>query len=319
MEGKEQKREDGSIQQERVWTVDINNISIMKKEVNELKKDILNIKSTLNALNQVFSKVSFSKLVLPTDTQQTQIQPNSTDTNSIKLKETVQQTQVLKTNENIAILEPKIIKQQSKIPIQQTIRHISTGNDGVPTDNPTDTQQTQKTRINTGKSSLKLLDINSAVEELKNDLLRKFKLLSQQEFRVFSAIYSLEESGEIIDYSIIATKLNLTESSIRDYIMRLEKKGIPIIKEKLQNRKVALSIRKELRDLFTLDKLLKIRESVSLRTFLAREYKKDVDEIANSYIEIKDRTEFEVPKLPKNHPNVVDNNTNDNIKKETYY
>jgi len=285
---------------ERVWTFDISNFKRVEKEIKSIKEELSSIKLTINSLNQVLSKVNFPKpaqSVSSSDIQQTQEKLNSTDTKTIGFREPIKQTINL--------------EQEEKQSIQQTIRHISTRNDGVPTDNSTDIQQTDKTIKIPIKSSFKISDrsdttfntkntqnrknidiknLDSAVFELKQDLLNKFKELSQQEFKVFSAIYSLEESEQILDYALLSAKLNLTESSIRDYIMKLEKKGIPIIKEKLKNRRVSLHIRKELRDIFTLDKLLKIRESSSLRQVFSREFQeKPIREEFNE--ELKNNTD----------------------------
>jgi Mn-dependent DtxR family transcriptional regulator len=147
--------------------------------------------------------------------------------------------------------------------------------------------------------------------------LRKFKYLSQQEFKVFSSIYSLEETEEIVDYSTISLKLGLTESSIRDYVMKIEKKGIPIIKEKLQNRRISLHIRKELRDLFTLDKLLKIRESASLKPFLVKGIDKEEEEDIEVPLSYKEIAHFEVPNAIYQQNKVVDKNTEN--KSTIYY
>ena len=77
---------------------------------------------------------------------------------------------------------------------------------------------------------------------------------------VFSILYQLEEEQKIVDYKTISKKLNLSESSIRDYIGRLINKKIPITKEKVGNKKVILHISKDLKQIATLSTLLKLRE-----------------------------------------------------------
>jgi hypothetical protein len=54
--------------------------------------------------------------------------------------------------------------------------------------------------------------------------------------------------------------LQLSESSIRDYIGKIQKKGLPITKEKLNNKKIMLHIASELTKIASLDTLLKLRE-----------------------------------------------------------
>ena len=125
---------------------------------------------------------------------------------------------------------------------------FSTGNEGVPTDRQTDVQQT-------GLPSLEM--INS----LRSDLKIKFRNLTRQEFKVFCAVYILEQQ-QPVDYRAIAEKLKLSESSIRDYIMKMEKKGIPISKEKINNKKILLHVHSELRELIPLEAIMKVREPI---------------------------------------------------------
>ena len=66
----------------------------------------------------------------------------------------------------------------------------------------------------------------------------KFKRLTEQELLVFSKLYQLDEEMGHSDYKTLSQKLNLTESSIRDYIGRLIKKGIPVVKNKINNKNI---------------------------------------------------------------------------------
>ncbi len=130
---------------------------------------------------------------------------------------------------------------------------FSIGNEGVPTDRQTDTSSTG---IKQADSSP---DLASLMSNIKTDLKVKFRKLTKQEFKVFSAIYILEEQGEV-DYRMLADKLALSESSIRDYIMKIERKGIPIAKKKVNNKRVLLHIGEELREIAPLQSLMHIRE-----------------------------------------------------------
>lgn len=100
--------------------------------------------------------------------------------------------------------------------------------------------------------------LSRLIENMKQDLKDKFRNLSRQEFLIFSALYSLEEQSKEISYKDLAIATKLTESSIRDYIARLIHKGIPIIKEKINNKTVLLKISPELRNIATLEILSKI-------------------------------------------------------------
>src|SRR3989338_5402554 len=150
----------------------------------------------------------------------------------------------------------------------------SIGNEGVPTNKQTNKQTNQHTSISSeayGKASSetqntssisqveKVSEILESLDSIKKDLRLKFKRLTKQEMLIFSTIYSLEESEEA-SYTSISKKLSLSESSIRDYTNRLLAKGAPIIKEKLDNKRVLLHISPELRKIASLDTILKLRQ-----------------------------------------------------------
>lgn len=142
----------------------------------------------------------------------------------------------------------------------------STGNEGVPTDKQTNRQTINKQTNSKLKRTFQLEEIDKVVLELKKELIEKFKSLTKQELFIFSILYSLIQENESkekqerkqITYKDIAKYAGLSESSIRDYIARLEKKGIPIIKEKINNKLVVLNLPQELKHFITLEKLMKL-------------------------------------------------------------
>ena len=145
---------------------------------------------------------------------------------------------------------------------------ISIGNEGVPTDKQTDKQTDQ----HIGKSSYNPTfpyeenSINNAVkildslDNLKKEIRLKFKRLTDQEMRVFSALYQACEEEGYGDYKGLAQKLNLTESSIRDYIGRIIKKGIPVEKTKINNKTIQIIISPNLKKIASLNTILQLRE-----------------------------------------------------------
>jgi len=162
--------------------------------------------------------------------------------------------------------------------------HSSIGNRGVPTDRQTDQQTDNPTHnfneiaenkpsmtenkqpVTENKPSMtqdifKASEILASLDTIKRQIRLKFKQITTQEMLVFSTIYQLEElNSQETDYKNIAIKLNLSESSIRDYVQKLINKGIPIIKTKLNNKKIILSISSELKQLASLQTILKLRE-----------------------------------------------------------
>ena len=103
-------------------------------------------------------------------------------------------------------------------------------------------------------------EILESLDSMKKELRSKFKHLTNQEMLVFSTIYQLEEEGFSVDYPMVSQKLHLTESSIRDYVLKLTKKGIPINKIKENNKKIYLKITPEFKQLASLDTILSLRE-----------------------------------------------------------
>lgn len=156
----------------------------------------------------------------------------------------------------------------------------SIGNDGVPTDRQTDQQtdkQIQNSSYNpTNKQNSHKLIINlkdpisqfkranevlSSLDDVKKEIRLKFKNLTPQEMLVFSTLYSMEEQKiDKITYNILSNQLKLSESSIRDYINKLIKKGIPIEKIRQNNKTILLKISKDLKNIVTLNTILQLRE-----------------------------------------------------------
>lgn len=145
---------------------------------------------------------------------------------------------------------------------------ISIGNDRVPTDRQTDTPTDNPTHFLPGipsksieNSLLEASEIIASLDALKREIMFKFKRVTSQEMAVFSTIYQLEEQDRNNNtYRQIALKLHLSESSIRDYVHRMISKGIPIKKNKINNKKLILSISSELKKIASLPTIIKLRE-----------------------------------------------------------
>ena len=77
---------------------------------------------------------------------------------------------------------------------------------------------------------------------------------------MFSTIYQLEEENGFADYKSISEKINLTESSVRDYVGRIIKKGISVEKKKINNKNIQLIISNNLKKIATLPTILQLRD-----------------------------------------------------------
>jgi len=148
-------------------------------------------------------------------------------------------------------------------PLNSQILPISIGNGGVSTDRQTDTstdKYTQNDSKNTENTVENALEILNSLDNVRRDIRLKFKRLTNQELLVFSTIYQLDEELGYSDYNILSQRLNLTESSIRDYIGRLIKKGIPIEKVKINNKNIQLRISENLKKIVSLPTILQLRD-----------------------------------------------------------
>ena len=104
------------------------------------------------------------------------------------------------------------------------------------------------------------LQILNSLDSLKKEIRLKFKHLTEQELAVFSAIYEFDDEIGFSDYKSLSLKLNLTESSIRDYVGRLVKKGIPVEKRKIRNKNIKLNISQNLKNIASLQTILSLRD-----------------------------------------------------------
>ena len=238
-----------------------NDISNLDYEISLIKNEILEIKSMLTSLHEILNSKILSSLIekpmilVPTDTPTV---PHS-----------------IPTLDRYPTDTPTVPQEIGGLKAQNI--DISSGSEGVPTDRHINRQtdgQTQKTSFYPDLYN-KSKDINSSVESdileasevinsfnsLKKDIKDKFKSLTQQEMLVFSTIYeSSEKDPQNTTYESLALRLNLSESSIRDYTLKLIKKGIPIKKQKINNRKVLLFISNELKKVASLSTILQLRE-----------------------------------------------------------
>ena len=143
---------------------------------------------------------------------------------------------------------------------------ISTGNQGVPTDKQTNRQTDNKHEIELKTEEITKDSIDDAakildsLDSIKKEIRLKFKRLTEQEILVFSTLYQIDEETGPTDYKTIAKKLGLTESSIRDYIGRLIKKGIPVDKKRINNKIIQLSISQNLKKIASLSTILQLRD-----------------------------------------------------------
>jgi hypothetical protein len=240
-----------------------NDIFSLGNEILDIKKEFLDLKNQLNMINNTLNNLSLDVIDLKNSSKflrENKAIPTDIPTNDFK-RPTI----------------PSIPSDNPTVPCEiggskYPNLDISSGNRGVPTDRQTD-QQTDnydsfplsRSRDNRPISLNRQLNdasqILDSLDSIKKEIRLKFKQMTNQEMLVFSTIYQLEEHfPEGIEYRQIALKLKLSESSIRDYVQKLISKGIPIDKIKLNNKKIMLKIPLKLRNLATLDAIIRLRE-----------------------------------------------------------
>lgn len=211
----------------------------IKEEISALKNEILKLNSELLTI-----KSSLSTPYFPTHTPSSTFTPTDNPTENPTVPQEIKGLEFIKTS-------------------------LSTGNKGVPTDNSTYRQTNRQTDILSSlpheipqKFNLEdIQDTLNALDNIKKELRLKFKRLTPQEMLIFTTIYSLETKGiEEITYKTLANNLNLSESSIRDYIIKLTIKGIPIVKRRLNNKQIALQISENLQKIASLSTIIKLRD-----------------------------------------------------------
>jgi len=217
-----------------------------KQDISELKDGFSQILYEINEIKDVLNTIISSQADKQTDTQ--------TD----NLKNTIHPQQTLQEEPYFPSITTDNLPLERPITPNYT---FSTGNEGVPTDKQTDKQTdrhiTFTEKIDQIDNVSKLLE---SLDTIKKDIRARFKHLTKQEMLVFSTIYQLEEEGFVVDYPLIAKKLSLSESSIRDYTQKMIKKGIPIQKIKENNKKVILSLSQDLKKIASLQTIIALRE-----------------------------------------------------------
>jgi predicted transcriptional regulator len=217
-------------------------------------------------------KEAFQRIKEEMQSLRIEISSLRTELNYLKLSPTYSQNPTqnnpLTSNPTDKLADLPTVPQEMK-GLKEPLLSFSTRNEGVPTDISTHTQTNRQTDfldsfMRENSQKLNLEDVQETIntlDNLKKELRLKFKRLTPQEMLVFSAIYSLETKGvEEITYKTLANNLNLSESSIRDYVIKLTSKGIPIVKRRVNNKQIALQISLNLQKVASLSTIIKLRE-----------------------------------------------------------
>lgn len=252
-----------------------NSSEFLNSQLNELRDIILHFHHDIRLQNDSLQELKNSVAALTTNQQTnkpTQESSNPTDKSSENPQPHSEKFVLNQNPTENPTNNPSDPSIQQKNPTEKSPLYslkpsnlsTSTGNEGVPTNKQTN-QQTHTQQSETSNSGFidrlaNVAELADSLDDLKREVRLKLKRLTKQEMLVFSTIYQCEEQGFLVDYPLLAQKLSLSESSIRDLSQRLIKKGIPIVKTKENNKKIYLSITQELKKVASLATILQLRE-----------------------------------------------------------
>jgi len=217
----------------------------VKKDIDNIKLETSNLKKNISEIKNLMGEMGKIMCVLEEKIEQ------NISTHPLKNKTFEQNI----STHNYAL---KPLNHQNLV--------FSTGNEGVSTDRQTDTstdRQAEKKEINqisSQDSFEEAIQALNSLDSVKKQIRLKFKRITEQELLVFSTIYQLEEEKGYANYKLISEKLNLTESSVRDHVGNLIKKGIPVDKQKINNKSISLFISPNLKKVASLSTILKLRD-----------------------------------------------------------
>jgi hypothetical protein len=221
----------------------------MNEEV--LKKAFSKVKDDMQALNGRIDQIEakLNEILL----NSTSNPPNSTENNPFK-PSNPQIQQSSSGNKGVQSINHSTINQSfnnqshTKHKIGQYTPQIKENYD----EKPSLDQSLSNQSLSNHSTNIHSLNIQS----LKKELESRFEALTNQEFLVFLTIYQLEEDfGRPVTYIDLSTKLTLTSGCIRGYVSSIIRKNLPVIKSKINNRTLTLTINPEFRDLNLKEKL----------------------------------------------------------------
>ena len=169
-------------------------------------------------------KNSFKKARDHMDSLESQIKAQKAEIQEIKA--------LLEQNKNQKIPNSNEFSQEE--PPKPKIRKSSTGNEGVYSFIHSFTKHS-------------FTDYAQNLNKLEKGLKTLFLRLTRQEFLIFLTVYQLEDETGAVSYSHIAEKLNLSEGCIRTYVSSIIRKGLPLTKQKVNNKYVILHINNDFR------------------------------------------------------------------------
>jgi len=257
-------------------------ISSLQREFNNLRKSLINLNYRISYIENNLTSLKFQQNSRQTIQQVNPTQPTHTPTHNFPLRglktenfdlsmrnegvptdrQTDQQTDQQTDNSSKNKERPSSFRQKENFSNKKSILMESRPYfQSLQTNLQTTSSQTNNPIYPPSTANLKdTAEILSQLDSIKKDLRLRFKRLTPQEMLIFSTLYQFQEEGIESTYNSISSKLNLSESSIRDYVQRIIKKGIIIDKKKINNKQILLKISENITRLASLSTIIQLRE-----------------------------------------------------------
>jgi hypothetical protein len=251
--------------------------SKVKEDIDSIHQELFNLREGFNELR--IQMISFSEILLSLNKEGNLKKQEENIPSFLSSQPT---NQHILSNKDSTGNEGVPTDRQVFKPQNAKIYPSSTGNEGVPTDRQTDQQTDQHidkgsynskdssynhqnkipsiSALNNQDSIESALNLLNSLDNIKKEIRLKFKKLTDQEVLVFSTLYQFDDEKGYSDYRSLSEKLNLSESSIRDYVGKIIQKGIPIEKIKVNNKNIHLKISSNLKKIASLPAILQLRD-----------------------------------------------------------
>lgn len=228
----------------------ISSFSSAKDHISSLENQIEALKNILLRQNEVILRLTERILEVSETSKKGQNEPFfNVSTGNDGVKQSINQS----INQTLSTKQPKIPEIDDFLSTSEgsLSTPLPIPKKEIPSIQPNIIENTQK-RVKTAQNDI--LDEN--FHAFKNNLNLAFGKLSKQELKAFLTVYQLDEANQGASYQELAQKMGLTETCVRAYISSLFKKGLPLVKMKINNKKTLVSIKPDFKVLNLKERIL---------------------------------------------------------------
>lgn len=235
----------------------------IKENILALDSEISALKSLILKQNEVIKELSERIVVLSSKIEELEKSPNqpiSTGNEGVNqsINHLINQSLINQSLNHIHLSIPQEPILDGYLP------EITVDETNKIDEKPIGVQQRSETDIDLGTINTKK-SIDHEISFFKTNINRLFSSLSKQELKVFLTLYQLDDDGNAVSYLDLASHLSLTESCIRGYISGLIRKGLPITRKKINNKRTILTLSKDFKSLGLKQRLVSLYYEIDPR------------------------------------------------------